>query len=148
MSYPDDESLPIRPVPTVDLDPEFDPTEFYNAFRETFLSRAHDAKSQNTLREFGHLLNSLALEVYGYQWYRPVDRTAFDLRSALFDLRHLQYFFAHWGEWEPDSQGNEYEQKQHHELLQLSRRTAQGLEKLGDDLEKVVGDWKFVRRRS
>jgi len=148
LSDPDDDWLLYRPIPPVKVDPAVDPEDFYNAFRETFLSRARNAESQATLRDFGNLLNSFVLESGGHWRYRQIDATAHDLRAGLFELRHLQYFFTYWGEEDPESWDTEDEQKQHRELWRLSRRTARALKKLGDELEEVVGNWQFKPRRS
>jgi hypothetical protein len=126
-------------VPTAGSDPE----EFQGAFRETFLAETRDPEAHAVIRAFGQVLNNLAL-VSSERWpHSYLDATAYHLQAGLADLRHLQDFFAFWGEQEPIREADDDETKRHYAVCQLSARIAQRLEELADDLEKEVGGWEF-----
>jgi hypothetical protein len=118
------------------------PEELFGAFRETFLAETLDPKSHDVLRAFGQLLSSLSLECKRWPC-SYLDAAAYNLQAALADLRHLQSFFASWGEEEPSSLLDDDEWQRQCALYKLSARMAQGIGELADTLEKEVGDWKF-----
>jgi hypothetical protein len=144
LSDPTDELLPVRPVPAAGSDPE----EFQGAFRETFLAETRDPEAHAVIRAFGKVLNNFALESSERWPYSHLDSVAYRLQAGLADLRHLQDFFAFWGEQEPIREPDNDETKRHYAICQLSAQIAQRLEEFADDLEKEVGDWKFGRPRS
>ncbi|MFL6236037.1 MAG: hypothetical protein ACJ76N_23095 [Thermoanaerobaculia bacterium] len=140
MSDPTEELLPARPVPAARSDSE---EELYDAFRETFLAEVLDPESHAVIRAFGKVLGSMAL-MDDQRWpYRCIDATAHRLQAGLAELRHLQGFFASWGEEEPTLWKGNKTAKRHDKLCQLSVQIAQTLGQIADKLEKEVGDWKF-----
>jgi hypothetical protein len=139
LSDPTDELLPVRPVPAAGSDPE----EFQGAFRETFLAETRDPEAHAVIRAFGKVLNNFALESSEHWPYTHLDSAAYHLQAGLADLRHLQDFFAGWGEEEPTVWRGSGTTKRHYELCQLSARIAKRLGRLADDLEKEVGGWTF-----
>jgi hypothetical protein len=143
LSNPSNEkTLPVRPVLTAGSNPQ----ELRGAFRETFLAEALDPETHDVFRAFGKVLSSLSSECTSRWPYSYLDVAAYYLQAGLADLRHLQRFFASWGEEDssiqPDDTDEDEWQRQR-ALYQLSARMAQGLGELADTLEKEVGDWKF-----
>jgi len=140
LSDPTEELLPVLPGRASRSVSE---EELYDAFRETFLVEILNPESHAVVRAFGQVLGSM-VTMDGQRWpYRHIDATAYRLRAGLADLRHLQSFFASWGEEEPTVRLDNNTSQQHDELCRLSMQVAKKLSRLADDLEKAVGDWKF-----
>ena len=138
-----------KPFPAFARPEGVDPDVLDGAFRETFLSRITDEEPNvTTIRTFGKLLNTFVLESCRFWPYRYIDATANSLKAGVGDLRHLQEFFTNWSEDEPSPKEDPDEVRRHRELWQLSRRAAQTLKELADDIEKEIGDWQFEPRRS
>jgi hypothetical protein len=140
LSDPNGDPFPGRPIPTVGLDLN----ELDGAFWETFLIEVTDPEYHAAFRAFSTAANHIVLESRQRSPFdRYIDFTAYSLQAGLIDLRHLQHCFILFSEHTFSSEEDGDEQKRHRELLQLSVRIAKRIEKLADDLEKEVGNWKF-----
>lgn len=127
--------------------PKADPNPYapYQAFRETFLAEIHDPEENEAFRIFGKLQHDYAFTSLGRSDVSWLDDTAHGLQAVAADLRHLRRVLAvvkkihDEGEREDD----EDEAKRHDALVRLAGRISKKVEKLADELDQAVGDWKF-----
>jgi hypothetical protein len=89
MSDPADDKLPA-PIPRIDRK-HF---EDYGTFRETFLAWVTDPVTNTALRNLGEAQYAAFLEYSKYWPAHDEDLVCTFLRSALADLRYLQFYLA------------------------------------------------------
>lgn len=148
----DDDNRPFPHVPTVNPDD----WRRFSVFRETFLCEAYNGEHVEAYRAFGKLQDYLVGEGGGFWPFRYIDVTAHILQAVLADLRVLQGFLVDNTQRTEDDRegdriqflGDEEAVKRHDALCDLGKRLSQQLGALADELEEVVGSWRFKDRPS
>lgn len=145
-----DDNRPFPHVPTVT------PKDWhrFGVFREIFLHDVYDAEQVEAYRAFGKLQTELLYEGGGFWPFRYIDLTAHSLQAALVELRVLQGFLADNSQRTEDDRegdrnqlgGDEEAVKRHDALCDLGKRLSQEIGALADELEEVVGGWRFENR--
>jgi len=119
--------------------PVIDPErwEDFPAFREIFLVMFPDARANDAMRRFGHLLYEMVIETWGQWPDHPAGIFPTELRAAVADMRHMQGALSSW--CGPGfSNTSEYEIR----LAGVGAHVAQGIAKLADRLEAELNSWQ------
>lgn len=125
------ESIPDVPRPQVHEPEQYEDCQ---GFRETFLLYVTDPYLNGALRVLGAATFDMILD-YCRNWPKlPGVATAWELKAALGDLRHLQGFLAYVGREREASDPRTVDG----ELSDLARVAAEDLGHVGDGIEKAL----------
>jgi hypothetical protein len=132
-----------QPTPPPPADPAvsppvIDPERFedFMTFRETFLVYFPDAKANDRMRGFGHLLFEMVLETWGQWPDHPEGIFPNELRAAVADLRHVQGAMSSWC-GPAFSRSSEYEIR----LAEVGKAVALAIGELAGRLEIELDSW-------
>jgi hypothetical protein len=130
--------------------------EDFGVFRETFLCHIYEADYSEAFRAFARVQGCLVGEAGGYWPFQYGDLVAHSLQAVLADLRHLESFLEFECEQRQGRRGGpgpglspaeEDERKREEALFALGDRLARQIAAMADELESVVGGWKFTESR-
>lgn len=138
-----------RPVEVPRIQPER--WEEFPILRETFLCDIYDPGDVEVFRRIARMVAGMVAE-RGQPWPSTyLNATARYLQAALAELRHVQGFLQFACRRDEENREGDREQyagdeeavKKHDRLCTLGNLLAEDVGVLADELEKVVGEWRF-----